>query len=101
MVKTLPVRFFKYGLATELLRETCKGGLILSILAVYVPGNLKIITRALFVFYHFMLSKTDVKQSNRIWLQPYGCVSTHKLSQNPVIIRFGDHLTQKSADGNL
>ncbi len=33
--------FFKYGLVTELLRETCKGGLILSILAAYVPGNLK------------------------------------------------------------
>ena len=40
LVKTLPVRFFKYGLVTELLRETCKGGLILSILAAYVPGNL-------------------------------------------------------------
>ena len=39
-LKTLPVRFFKYGLVTELLRETCKGGLILSILAAYVPGNL-------------------------------------------------------------
>ena len=40
LVKTLPVRFLKYGLVTELLRETCKGGLILSILATYVPGNL-------------------------------------------------------------
>ena len=42
LVKTLPVRFFKYGLVTELLRERCKGGLILFILAAYVPGNLKI-----------------------------------------------------------
>ncbi len=41
LVKTLPVRFFKYGLVTELFRETCKGGLILSILAAYVPSNLK------------------------------------------------------------
>ena len=37
--KTLPVRFLKYGLVTELLRDTCKGNLILSILAAYVPGN--------------------------------------------------------------
>ena len=36
----MPVRFFKYGLVTELLKETCKGGLILTILAAYVPGNL-------------------------------------------------------------
>ncbi len=41
LVKTLPVRFFKYGLVTESLRETCKGGLILSILAAYVPGKIK------------------------------------------------------------
>ena len=26
LVKKLPVRFFKYGLVTELLRPTCKGG---------------------------------------------------------------------------
>ncbi len=45
LVKTLPVRFFKYGLLTELLRKTCMGGLILSILAAYVPGNLKRIKR--------------------------------------------------------
>ncbi len=37
---TRPVRFFKHGLVTELLMETCKGGLILSILEAYVPGNL-------------------------------------------------------------
>ncbi len=41
LVKKLPVWFFKYGLVTELLRKMCKGGLILSILAAYVPGNLK------------------------------------------------------------
>ncbi len=33
---------FKYGLVTELLRETCKGGLILSILEACVPGNLNV-----------------------------------------------------------
>ncbi len=27
-------------LVTELMRKTCKGGLILSILAAYIPGNL-------------------------------------------------------------
>ena len=30
-----------YGLVTELLRETYKGGLTLCILVAYVPGNLK------------------------------------------------------------
>ncbi len=43
-IKKSERRFFtewpKYGLVTDLLRETCKEGLILSILAAYVPGNL-------------------------------------------------------------
>ena len=40
VTRPLPVRLLKYDLVTELLRETCKGGLILSILEAYVPGNL-------------------------------------------------------------
>ena len=38
MVKKLSLRFFRDGLITELLRGTCKGGLIL---APYVSSNLK------------------------------------------------------------
>ena len=41
LVNILPVRLFKYGLVTELLRETCKGGLILSISAAYESVSLR------------------------------------------------------------
>ncbi len=64
-IKTLPVRFFEYGLVTELLREACKGDLILSIriLAAYVPGNLNI--HGMY-FHHQILRKV-------IWLITNNC----------------------------
>ncbi len=36
-----PLRILKDGLATELLRKTCKGGLIFMCIAAYVSSNLK------------------------------------------------------------
>ncbi len=41
LVKKTPLRILKDGLAPELLRQMCKGGLIFMCLAAYVSSNLK------------------------------------------------------------
>ncbi len=41
LVKNTPLRILKDGLATELLKQTCKGGRIFMRLSAYVSSNLK------------------------------------------------------------